>query len=84
MAIRTAASALTPREIVSPRASWLTRKHTAFLSFADLLDALGGFYPSLRTQSADRDDDRRELTELADAYDAAQAVRGDHRRALRS
>lgn len=60
----------------------LTAKHTAFSTMQDLLEAKGGYFPSLRAQSADTD--REELGLLADAYDAYQAARGDSRRAHRS
>lgn len=62
----------------------ITLHHTAFHSFHDLLDAQGSYCPSLRTESALHEEHRRELNELADAYDAAQAERGDARRAVRS
>jgi len=62
----------------------LAAKHTAFRSMDDLLNAKGGFYPSLRIQSSKKAQDREELGRLADAYDAYQAARGDARRALRS
>lgn len=54
----------------------LTVEHTAFPRFADLLDAGGRYRPSLSTSVPDK------LT-LADAYDSAQASRGDIRRAFR-
>lgn len=62
----------------------LTLHHTAFRSFRDLLEAPGGYCPSLRTESAILADHHRELIKLADAYDAAQAERRDRRRAIRS
>ncbi len=60
----------------------LTAKHTAFTSMQELLEAKGGYYPSLRTQSAIID--RDELCVLANAYDTYQQARGDSRRACRS
>ena len=60
----------------------LTAKHTAFSTMQELLEAKGGYFPSLRTQSARTD--REELGQLADAYDAYQHARGDARRAFRS
>jgi len=75
---------LTARATLSPRINQLTQQYTAFGSFAGLLDALGGYIPSLHTASAHGSDTRRDLTELADAYDAAQVVRDDPRRAFRS
>jgi hypothetical protein len=62
----------------------LTLCHTAFRTFQDLLDAKGAYTPSLRTGSTNNAEHRRELTEIADAYDSAQAARGDPRRAVRS
>ena len=62
----------------------LTLCHTAFRTFQDLLDAKGHYTPSLRTGSTNNAEHRRELAEIADAYDAAQAKRGDPRRAVRS
>jgi hypothetical protein len=79
-----AAIALKSRETVSPRLDLLTQQYTAFRSFAAMLDAVGGFFPSLRTVSSSPAAECRELTELADAYDAEQAARGDSRRAFRS
>jgi len=54
----------------------LAARHTAFENLEDLLNALGGFYPSL-------DVSKPEVLELADLYDAAQAASGDPRRAHR-
>lgn len=48
----------------------------AFFDFQELLDAAGGFYPSLNVADPER-------LELANLYDAAQAARNDPRRALR-
>ena len=63
----------------------LTQKHTAFPSFAALLNAQGGYWPSLRTISGcPVGENETELTDLADAYDTAQQTRGDSRRACRS
>ena len=62
----------------------LTLCHTAFHNFRGLLNAAGGYSPSLRTESASSAEHRRELTDLADGYDKAQAARGDSRRAFRS
>lgn len=55
----------------------LTVEHTAFPRFNDLLDAGGGYRPSLGTSGS------TEKTVLADAYDKAQGIRGDGRRAFR-
>lgn len=62
----------------------LAAKHTAFQDMEELLNAKGGFFPSLRTLSARTHRERRELSRLADSYDAYQEARGDARRALRS
>ena len=51
------------------RLDLLTRQHTAFLSFAELLDA--PYSPTLR------------VSRLARAYDAAQAARGSGKRSFR-
>ena len=57
------------------RADLITRENTAFKSFADLLNALGNYRPSLsRAEPV--------LRELGALYDAAQIARGDDRRAF--
>lgn len=61
----------------------LTAKHTAFATMQDLLEAKGGYFPSLRCESA-RGPEAEELCRLANAYDAYQHARGDSRRAHRS
>ena len=64
----------------------LTKKITAFDSFQDLLDAKGGYYPSLRCSPIHGrriDSTHLNCRNLADAYDKAQAERGDGRRAYR-
>ncbi|QQG66337.1 hypothetical protein [Desulfobulbus oligotrophicus] len=55
----------------------LTVKYTAFPRFADLLEAGGGYRPSLRTSVSSSQ------AMLAGAYDRAQSRRGDKRRAFR-
>ena len=60
----------------TPTPDELTRRHTAFENFAALLDARGGYRPSMNTA-------RPQVKDLADAYDHAQAARGDPRRAFR-
>ena len=66
----------------NPTLDLLVKKHSAFLSFDDLLDAGGRYRPSLyvRGKSAT---DAREIRAIADAYDFAQQARGDTRRAYR-
>ena len=59
----------------------LAKKHTAFPSFQSLLNAQGGYWPSLRVSDPEHG---AELTELADHYDATMQRHGDHRRACRS
>ncbi len=54
----------------------LASRHTAFTDSLDLVNAAGGFWPSL-------DVSYPECKELADLYDAYQEHRGDHRRAHR-
>jgi len=69
--------------------NYLTRKHTAFDSFDDLINAAGGYEPTIRcmapreTRSWDYRAERLELLALADHYDGAQEQRGDPRRAYR-
>jgi hypothetical protein len=55
----------------------LTVRHTAFPRFSDLINAGGGYRPSLGTSS------NTEKAVLADAYDKAQELRGDGRKAFR-
>lgn len=60
---------------------WLnqtTKKYTAFESFDDMVNAEGGYRPTLRSESIP------ELKILADYYDKAQEAKGDNRRAYRS
>lgn len=59
-----------------PHADDLTRTHSGFEGFQALLDAKGGFRPSIDLRQPG-------LRWLADAYDAAQEARGDERRAFR-
>jgi hypothetical protein len=54
----------------------LTANNSVFATFAELLDAKGGYRPTIHLDSADK-------RALADAYDAEQAARGDTRRAYR-
>jgi len=71
----------------------LTAELTAFPTFRVMLEALGGYYPSLYTCQGDgRHNASRvaadpgfyaRIRALADAYDQAQANRGDERRAYR-
>lgn len=65
----------------------LTRDLTAWGSFDAMLNAGGGYRPSLYVRPHNRSHAevrRAARTEvLADAYDAAQAARGDERRAYR-
>ena len=60
------------------RANELTQRWTAFADLAEMLDAKGGYRPSIHTRH------NAQLIELANYYDAAQAERGDKRRAYRS
>ncbi len=70
------------------RADELTRRWTAWEGFRALLESSGDpdYRPTLqgppgRSQAAKQE--REEMRELADLYDAAQAARGDSRRAYR-
>jgi hypothetical protein len=58
---------------------WLDRttaQSSAFRTFRELLDAPGGYFPTIYV-------DKPERLALADAYDTAQEGRGDKRRAFR-
>jgi hypothetical protein len=66
------------------RIEQLVRKYTASKTLDELLNAAGGYRPSIRCLSARTEEERAELTLLADAYDTAQELRGDPRRAYRS
>lgn len=57
----------------------ITRNHSAFDTFEDLLNAAGGYRPTIRCNGKGGDERRR----LDDAYDRAQEARGDLRRAFR-
>ena len=59
----------------------LVRKHTAFESMDAMLNTAPHYRPTLRTGGRSRV--ARELAQIADAYDTAQAARGDSRRAFR-
>lgn len=73
---------LTAQELTN--ADQLTRAHTAFDSFADMLDAGGAYAPSIHCGARNDDTaERTQLRELANLYDRAQAARGDARRAYR-
>lgn len=58
----------------------LTRTLTAFPTFPTLINADGGYRPSLHVSDAKHG---AALAEIADTYDAAQTKRGDPRRAFR-
>jgi hypothetical protein len=60
-----------------------TRKHTAFGSMEEMLNAGNCYRPTFATYSAPNLAERIELGRLADAYDAYQHARGDKRRAIR-
>ena len=61
----------------------LTQKYTAFDSFNEMLNAGGGYRPSIRTEST-TGREQFDLWVLAQTYDLEQALRGDERRAFRS
>ena len=70
------------------RADYLTRRWTGFHSFVDLLNSVDDpvYFPTLippRGRSKSAQEEAAEFAELADLYDAAQAARGDARRAYR-
>jgi len=58
----------------------LTKKHTAFASFDDLLNAEGDYRPHFDLSFGD-EERKAEVGALAEGYDAAQISRGDTRRA---
>ena len=60
----------------------LTRRLTAFAAFADLLNAAGGYRPSIYTSGRNAAENS-EHGALARIYDAVQERRGDPRRAFR-
>lgn len=72
-----------PTQITTEALDSLTTKHTAFPSFAAMLAAEGGYRPSIYPGRFATAEEVAELRALADAYDAAQAERGDTRRAHR-
>lgn len=65
----------------------LTRDLTGFVSFDAMINAAGDYRPTMRVRPCSRSsaEIRRAARTaiLADAYDAAQAERGDARRAYR-
>lgn len=71
----------------SQRIEEIVRKYTPCKSLAELCTQPGGYRPTIRcTRAVNRKAKPQELTDLsllADAYDAAQQVRGDSRRAFR-
>lgn len=58
----------------------ITTENSAFKSFDAMLNASGGYRPSIEVASVDGWEDR---VILADAYDEAMEARGDDRRAYR-
>jgi len=73
----------TLRYIADRAADEITAKHSAFKSFVDLLNAEGGYFPTIRCNST-TGLRRAELTYLADAYDYFMLCRNDSRRAHRA
>lgn len=63
----------------------IVRNCSAFDSFQALVDAAGGYRPTIRCydELCHNAAERHDLVILADAYDAFQAARGDERRAYR-
>ena len=60
----------------------LTQQFTAYDTFNELLNAKGGFYPSLPFYLQKTQRRRREMLRLVDLYNEAQKERGDERRAF--
>lgn len=71
------------RRLALARADELTRDLTAFQSFQALLDAPGGYRPSIWTKRRTGGETPGRKKDLADLYDQAQEARGDVRRAFR-
>jgi len=65
--------------------NYIVFRFTAFSSFEAMVNAEGGYRPTIRCydERVFSAAERAELVELADAYDAFQAARGDERRAYR-
>ncbi len=61
----------------------LVSMHSGFSSLADMLNAHPSYTPTLATTRAKDPRECAELKDIADAYDAAQAAKGDARRAYR-
>lgn len=61
----------------------LIRHYTGFTSLADMLNSHPSYRPSLATTCSRRNREYKSMTLIADAYDSAQARRGDPRRAYR-
>lgn len=78
-------SVLAWRRPIARSIDQLVAMHSGFTSLVDLVEGAHISYrPSLATHHRNCDDqERAELTLIADAYDAAQAARGDGRRAYR-
>lgn len=64
------------KTLAAPDIDALVKKHTAFATMDEMLNAKGGYRPSMYVF-------RHEVKIIADAYDAAQEERGDARRAFR-
>lgn len=60
----------------------ITKRVTAFPSFGAMLNAQGSYRPSFYVKGKSAAD-QRDIIRLADAYDIAQELRGDERRAYR-
>lgn len=59
----------------------ITRKHTGFTSFSELLGAPGNYFPTVLLTGKSIAD-QVECHVLIEAYDYAQQLRGDERRAF--
>ena len=71
-----------PTTMTTTNLDTITRKHTAFTSFSELVNAAGNYRPSIYLNKGAYADNL-EKTTLAMAYDDTQAARGDERRAFR-
>lgn len=78
---RNEASRLFPADYMLAKVDKLVRKHTAFDSMLDMMNAKGGYRPTLCTSR--RHKYYAELRFIADYYDACMAQIGDDRRAYR-
>lgn len=61
----------------------LTRTHTCYACFGDMITAEGSYRPTIRCDEQTEPGIRAERIALANAYDVAREAQGDPRRAYR-